>query len=204
MQKLFLPLLLITILSACNTTPKRPLAFFNNSEKILTVSIKNDSSTVFEKNIQPFSNVFGNIPIGKYTVKTSDAEGNVVNQVKEFTLKKETARETTGYICIDVEGKTPYVLVRSSYLYTANNSLTQAIVDAGEMEKNKIIGAFFKPPTPFFIQFRPVFPYEALPLKIDALSAGYVLVPLKNNLKTKEEIYSYINEYFNKVGFTKN
>ena len=185
---------------ACDDTPKRQLAFFNSSDRTLNIVLEKDSVYWVDKVLEPHSVAYAYIDTGTYDIITYTDSGYYVRSIDKYELKEETEAEKYGYICIDLEGKSIYALVMSSYLYEANNSLAQIYQDNLNINESNFIRSYYKSDKPINLTFGPIFPYEPLPKEIGAMDAGWALVPITETLETKEEIYSYIDNYFYSIG----
>ena len=195
----------LLLIGGCDNTPGRQLVFFNNSDKKLNIVLETvvpgkDGVYEIDKVIEPHSNAYAYPPIGTYNIITFDESGNYIRSIDNYELKEATEKEKSSYLCIDAEGKTIYALVAAGYLYEATGSLAEAILDGNKIKQSDIIHSYYKSDKPFLLSFQPIFPYEPLPKEIHVLAAGWTLVPLANDLDTKEKLYAYIDDYLNSVG----
>jgi len=190
----------VSLITACNIEPTRQFVFFNSSNQKLNIVMVKDSVFILDKMVEPHSNVFGALPLGTYNVNTYNTNEDLVHSFKNYKVVKEKDRAKNSYICVDLMGETMYQLVLSSYRYESTNSLSQAIYDNSGLAENEILSTTYKSDQPFILNFGPLFPNEPLPNKIDVLSSGWALVPLTKTITSKNELYEYIDTYFDEVG----
>ncbi len=188
----------LLLLAGCDSTPSRQLVFFNNSDTKLNIVMEKDSTYIVDKFIEPHTNAFAYVSIGTYNIITFDAEGNRIRTIEQYELIASDT--TTGYLCVDLEGKTTYAMILAKYLYEGTNSLAKAIQESSGKEENAVINGYYKSNEPFFLSFAPNWPNEPLPEEIHAQGAAWTLVPINNPNVNQETIYPYIDNYLNSLG----
>ncbi|PLX14261.1 MAG: hypothetical protein C0597_10295, partial [Marinilabiliales bacterium] len=129
-----------------------------------------------DKFLEPKSIAYATVDTGIYDIIKYDDSGKYVRSINNYEFREKTEREKYGCICVDLEGRTTYIMVLTSYLYEATNSLAQTIHE--NMGKNEIIQSYYESDKPLNLTFYPLFPYEPLPKEIGAMDAGWALVPI--------------------------
>lgn len=188
-------LLLIAITSflfSCGESkPARQFAFLNSSDKELNLVIERDGKYQIDKKVPAHTTVFEYLKVGKVNIMSFDGE-KCVQIFKDYEITKDSISK---YTCIDMEGKIRYAIVKTSYLYDANNSLTQSIVDSKGENGFEFLGPIINSDKEFELKFAPKWPFEKLPKKIGAMEEGWALVPIYIETEDETELIKYIDTY---------
>ena len=187
----------LSLFSCGNKIKKRQLAFINPTDKELNIVIERNEKYIVDKQVPAHGMAYDYVEVGKAKILTFDGE-NCTKLIKEYDIKADS---TSGYLCFDLEGKVNYAIVSSSYLYSASNSLSQSISDAGWGNKMNFYGPIINSEKPFNLTFAPIWPYDKLPKEIGALSAGWALVPITIPTDDKVALAKYIDTYFRSLSY---
>lgn len=189
--------LVVILFASCGPQTKScQFIFFNSSDKTLELIIERNGKNETREKVPAHSNTFAYVTVGKVDIKAFDGDTCVMLH----NNYEVTADSTNGYTCLDMKGTTQYVMVQTAYLYEAGSSLAQEIINASGVKGSGIVGDMLDGDKGFCVEFAPNWPYEKLPSKISASSAGYALVPIYKSFEMNEELYEYIDTYLKRLG----
>lgn len=189
--------ILLCLNSCGKSNPSEQFVFFNSSNEELELVIERDGTYEHQQKIPAHSNHFVPIKPGKVKIMTFNAQNDCLKIRDNFVVEDDSS---DAYTCIDLEGKIKYMMVSTSYLYAASNSLAQAIADTKAGGGMQFLGGIQSADEDFKISFAPHWPYEKLPKKIGALNASWALVPIYMPTEDKEALYPYIDMYLKGLG----
>jgi hypothetical protein len=180
--------------SGCGSSgPTAQGAFINTSDAPMKISFiptdKTDKTSILQT-VQPRSVAFFPLPTKVYNVVGLDTENEATWTMIGYEVKKTASPQ---YLCFDLAGEFDYTMANAKFLYEPGNSF------AAELAKSSgpgtLINGRIDASKPFLLDFAPVWPYQALPAKVNAMSAVWALAPRPKADIEQSELVAVIQAY---------
>jgi hypothetical protein len=192
-------LFFIIFLSSCGeSTPKRQLGFFNNSDRVLNIVIEDEKYSYYDKFIDPQSTIYYYGDTGTFDFVVYEEDGAFLRQESDVQIR-ENPGTLENYLWFDLEGENP-ILVANLNSYYGGSSFVENMTKYQSLELvHKYIQHSSPPFEPdLYYQSEIVHPFESMPSEVDLGDNVYAIIPLDNGYEDLDELHSYIITYIEK------
>ncbi len=160
-------------------------AFINTSDEPMEISLipadKTDRNSVLQK-VPPHSVGFFPLPAKLYNVVGLNAQSKGQWLIEDYKVKETTPNH---YLCFDLAQEFDYTLANAKFLYEPGNSFAEEL--AKSSGPSTLINGRIDASKPFVLDFAPVWPFQPLPARTNAMSAVWALAPRpKADIKQSE------------------
>lgn len=205
--------LFVFMINACSSgAPTQTIQIVNTGKQKCSITMekynadgKLSDKYSLDESIEPQKEFFAQINEGIYLISVWDSEGKLIKKFDKISVKLSSGKSSYNPIVIDTALNKNYALVNLNYLYSGGAFAEHMSKAVGTDFDNLEIIHFYNGNAPFFVPekyrtsvtFVDIFT-EKLPKETVYGNTVYGLIPVPSEIKHKNEINEYIENYLEK------
>lgn len=187
--------------------PEQTFAIYNSGEKEVSVTFhrlkqNNEYSGYLDDiSVKPGETQYQDYSAGTYKVivwdgSVMDDNSEELRSIKNLKVTLPENKDNYTPIYIDTKGNNYFALVNVNYIYSGSALANQIAISAGASGTGPVLKKLYNGKLPFRAPGQDtnriiVGPSDKLPDKVSAGESVYILAPVPNTVKTKDEVYHY-------------